>query len=333
MPTPGARITTPATVAIADAVVDLLTADDAVAAAERLLLVVKEHGTPRGDSARFELLDRVYSRLRVHLWPDYRWLHGPTRQAARLRHFAPWFAATSGGTTLELGCGRENPLALSVLLYLNGARSTLATDFEPCADEPRAARALYELLAACLATPETFTVSGIAPAEFRARIDAFNLERLREGDLAGGIAQAPCRHHVGAFTDALDGPVDLVFSQSVLEHVADLPALIRDLHGATAPGAWMIHGVDFKDHRCYFLGLSPWAYLLEGQPPQAISNELRCSEVLTLLEAGGSETLTVDRIDEEPPAEVWTNLRERFRGREADVRTQWAKIVSRRGRD
>lgn len=48
--------------------------------------------------------------------------------------------------------------------------------------------------------------------------------------------------------DVADGSVDLVVSHSVLEHVKDPPALLAELARILAPGGWMIHAVDYRDH-------------------------------------------------------------------------------------
>jgi SAM-dependent methyltransferase len=42
--------------------------------------------------------------------------------------------------------------------------------------------------------------------------------------------------------------VDLILSNSVLEHVSDMDALTRDLHRLLAPGGAMLHLVDYRDH-------------------------------------------------------------------------------------
>jgi len=42
--------------------------------------------------------------------------------------------------------------------------------------------------------------------------------------------------------------IDLILSNSVLEHVADMDALTRDLHRVLAPGGAMLHLVDYRDH-------------------------------------------------------------------------------------
>ena len=45
-----------------------------------------------------------------------------------------------------------------------------------------------------------------------------------------------------------EGSVDLVVSQSVLEHVVDLPGTYKALYQWVKPGGWMSHQIDFKSH-------------------------------------------------------------------------------------
>jgi hypothetical protein len=45
-----------------------------------------------------------------------------------------------------------------------------------------------------------------------------------------------------------EGSVDLVVSQSVLEHVVDLPNTYKALYQWVKPGGWMSHQIDFKSH-------------------------------------------------------------------------------------
>jgi len=45
-----------------------------------------------------------------------------------------------------------------------------------------------------------------------------------------------------------EGSIDLVVSQSVLEHVVDLPATYKALYQWVKPGGWMSHQIDFKSH-------------------------------------------------------------------------------------
>jgi SAM-dependent methyltransferase len=45
-----------------------------------------------------------------------------------------------------------------------------------------------------------------------------------------------------------ESSIDLILSNSVLEHVADMDGLTRDLRRVLAPGGAMLHLVDYRDH-------------------------------------------------------------------------------------
>ena len=73
---------------------------------------------------------------------------------------------------------------------------------------------------------------------------------------------AECAQRHGIAADALSGKVqrqsalatipessiDLILSNSVLEHVADMEALVRELRRVLTPGGAMLHLVDYRDH-------------------------------------------------------------------------------------
>lgn len=56
-----------------------------------------------------------------------------------------------------------------------------------------------------------------------------------------------------------DGCFDVVLSNAVLEHVADIRACSRELARVTRAGGWNMHQVDFRDHRRFD---QPLEYLL-----------------------------------------------------------------------
>jgi SAM-dependent methyltransferase len=106
------------------------------------------------------------------------------------------------------------------------------------------------------------------------------------------IVRAP-----GARTGISDASVDLILSNSVIEHVLDLDELIAELHRIAAPGSVQYHFVDFSDHRAQvdrFAGLY-------GHHPGEIRalyrqrglhvNMLRASDV----EAAFAQRFTVER--------------------------------------
>ena len=58
------------------------------------------------------------------------------------------------------------------------------------------------------------------------------------------VMHSPLRHYLSNG----GGPVDLVLSNSVLEHVDDLAGAVADLARVTAPGGQHFHFIDLRDH-------------------------------------------------------------------------------------
>ncbi len=79
------------------------------------------------------------------------------------------------------------------------------------------------------------------------------------------LAHPKVKFHTVRRSDTLadipDGSVDVILSNSVLEHVRDLPALCAELARILAPGGVMLHRVDYRDHFFKY----PFHFLLFSQ--------------------------------------------------------------------
>jgi SAM-dependent methyltransferase len=131
------------------------------------------------------------------------------------QHLAPRLGAAwpQGRRTLEVGIGATNSSAYEVAA--RGATSAIA--FEPFV--PLDSTANSALLAECAAR--------------------HNL---------GADAIAARVQRLASLAPVADAAIDLVLSNSVLEHVADMDSLARDLRRTLAPGGAMLHLVDYRDH-------------------------------------------------------------------------------------
>lgn len=115
--------------------------------------------------------------------------------------------------------------------------------------------------------------------------------------------------------------VDLIVSQSVLEHVVDLPATYQALYQWLKPGGWMSHQVDFKCHgltkswngyRACSEGM--WALAL-GKRPFMINRQPPSVHLRLLREAGfelvhHEKFLRQDGIRREALAPMWADISE-----------------------
>jgi len=113
--------------------------------------------------------------------------------------------------------------------------------------------------------------------------------------------------------------VDLIVSQSVLEHVDDLRGTYRALYQWLKPGGWMSHQVDFKSHqlsrrwngyRTCSEGM--WA-LTVGRRPFLINRQPASVHLKLLQEAGFSvvtqqKFVRTDGVRREELAPLWAGL-------------------------
>ena len=76
-------------------------------------------------------------------------------------------------------------------------------------------------------------------------MDAKHLQALA---LAHPAVKFSVVRRITSLNDLPDASVDVVLSNSVLEHVADLPTLCASLARVLAPGGVMLHRVDYRDH-------------------------------------------------------------------------------------
>lgn len=106
-----------------------------------------------------------------------------------------------------------------------------------------------------------------------------------------------------------DASFDIVYSQAVLEHVADPAVAIRQIARLLRPGGVTSHQIDLRDHRDFdrplnFLRYPDWIWRA-ATSRRAYTNRWRRSawiealerEGLTVLAAESTETYPVDQID------------------------------------
>lgn len=145
--------------------------------------------------------------------------------------------------------------------------------------------------------------------------------------LSGFVARHPgvrfsVVDRVTTLDDLPDGSFDVVVSNSVLEHVADPPALFAALARVLAPDGVMLHRVDYRDHffkyPFHFLLFSRFAwkwFLNPGDLPR-----WRCDDHWNQLARAGFDTtvLSLER-DPEAFARVAGRLHPEYRRRDPDM--------------
>lgn len=191
---------------------------------------------------------------------------------------------------LEVGTGWIP--TLPQMLKAAGAGRLILTDIEPLCDAhtTRHARTLADQALQPLAA-----TTGLDPAALTA-----NLDRA-PGD-GGWSEDYRCPP---ALDQLADGSVSLIYSRTVLEHIARplLATLLSEWARLLQPGGAVIHFIDNSDHfehrdkslsRLNFLTLSDRAWRLACLNPQNYQNRLRHSDYLALFRGAGYTLAHVD---------------------------------------
>jgi SAM-dependent methyltransferase len=183
-------------------------------------------------------------------------------------------------TVLDFGAGVYSPLSTSIVLYANGYQQAIACEPFPIHVD-FAAASVAQTLQWLMLDPGALCFSGIAPQALRqrlalldlhdlpARLEAFNAGTLERLDLHGVVLVKSLQHQSA-------DSVDLVFSNSTLEHVQDLPLELQRHHRALRDDGICVHTVDFSDHRAIGTGLHIFQMYYDGvldgingwRPPQ-----------------------------------------------------------------
>jgi hypothetical protein len=214
--------------------------------------------------------------LMTFLRPPSRYYYRPVETASArycysvfMRHLVKVHAATGHaplGRIAELGPGGSLGTGLAAMIA--GARQYFALDAEPHSDRDGNLRVFDELVElfrarADVPGPSEFpevkpTIADYAfprlildDARMEAALEPSRLERLRY-DLA---AAAPADNAVVRYVAPWQSSslieretIDWIFSQAVLEHVADLPAVYRAFDAWLTPNGVMSHQIDFRSH-------------------------------------------------------------------------------------
>ena len=266
-------------------------------------------------------LDRVFSGIRRSLLAQTlegvpNWRYGPDYvhhvAGHTFRSIQP-YGDICGKFYLDLGCGAQNPFGTSCVMYLNGARETLAVD-QAEIDPSRSAEALFDLLEDCALFPDRWHWSGLSRDEYLRRIGSFNALALRGGDLPEGLRGVPVRYAKADICMALPvepASVDVIASRDALEHFLDFPSALCAMTTALRRGGLACHHIDLADHRAYrfldpedysadytkdVLHIRPefheWSFLAEDDRfRDGLCNRLRASEFRNIFCGTGYEVL------------------------------------------
>jgi len=188
---------------------------------------------------------------------------------------------------LDFGAGIYSTLAVSMVLYANGFSKCIAFEPSPIVAEV-ALGSVSQTISNMLLNPMQFNFSGLPDSEFKERlthldftrlfekIESLNCRNLRVVDL-GGVMLVSSLEEIFS--------VDVVLSNSVLEHVTDLKSSMSQLHRVLADDGLCIHTVDYSDHRAIDSNVNLFEMYYDGV--LADINGLRPSDIERIfLDAG-----------------------------------------------
>jgi len=232
------------------------------------------------------------------------------RQEAVLRQHLPWEPLEfAGRRVVEIGCG---PLAgFGPLAVFCGASS-----FESAEPEWDAGLFFSDAVA------EKYL------RVFHADLVALYGARMKFWDFLKALAARMSIHRAGFEHSPITGPIDIVLSQSCIEHVFPLEATIEKLAAIQTPQTRFLHLVDFGNH---YPTASPFDGLYDGPPEAYIAkrgkaiNLLREPDVLSLFARHGIAARSVPSRVLPQPAAIHPWWRERYD--DAALTTQLALIA------
>lgn len=123
---------------------------------------------------------------------------------------------------------------------------------------------------------------------FHADLVALYGPRMNFDEFRIALQQRLTIHRCGFERAAIAGPVDIVLSQSVLEHVFPLQDTVRKLKAIQSPATRFLHLVDFGNH---YPTANPFEGMYEQEPAAYIArrgkaiNMLRMPDIAALFEA------------------------------------------------
>lgn len=202
----------------------------------------------------------------------------------------------AGARVVDFGCGQARPIGLAILLYLAGARRVLAIDLQEVSDQAAVAVMAAATVIAVISGKLRFNYQafGATWATVRRRAAEFDLKKLLANDLAGGVPDGIwLRQALYGSLAEKDRPFDVMISNSVFEHVPDIPEHLDLFRRSISPHGVIYIAIDYKDHRTYAPGNSAslWQYFMDGDDDDGDINCIRHSRLLEMISGAGFDVV------------------------------------------
>lgn len=197
---------------------------------DRLRPALDHHGNRLSPKYLEAIFQRLYGKV-AHLLPPLR-----------------------GARVAELGCGSWAPMNLGMTFLALGADLAVGVDLDYPRDVPRAIQALADVVVWLLTSPERILgARAVSRAEILANLASFDIA----GMAAGSVEAVDHRRirllqeSASAMRSLGNDEVDLLVSNSFLEHVDDIDAVIAEMRRVVRVGGCLSHSIDATDHRRY----------------------------------------------------------------------------------
>lgn len=274
---------------------------------------------PASEQTPRKIDHRVYDDMlttgRRVIWNDKEWRQGPERAfdvSSQAIQAIGQYQTLQNKTYMEIGCGPYSPLGVSTVMYLNGVENCIA--FDRCvSDYPRAAEALYDLLAACALEPSRWNMTNQVQTDYFKRLYSFDVVALKNGNLSKGIAKTSLNYIIGNLENVqiASETISLASSRATLEHIPDFRKGMQELYRIMKPGGVSSHSIDLVDHRIYRdpEKYNMWSFLQEGEGwSDGLCNRLRASEILETARSVGFKTEVLEIERHEIPPKTLSNF-------------------------
>lgn len=239
----------------------------------------------------------------------------------------------AGKRIMDFGCGQARPLELSILLYLCGARRVLAIDLREISDQAAVSVMAAGTIIAALSGKLIFDHEqiGVGRETIRRQAANFDIEKLLRNDIAGGVPDDIwIRQEYYANLPQKERAFDIMVSNSVFEHVSDLPTHFAQFRANIDNKGVIYIAIDYKDHRIYSAGskASMWQYLMDGDDGNGDINCVRHTRFLEMATAAGFEVLECLEVKAYPSEDEKQNFLPEYRDiSELDLTTVAAHVL------
>ncbi len=227
-----------------------------------------------------------------------------------LRHAVP----VHGAVHADVGCGSLNPYGRMFTHLMGGVSRAYCVETDPIQEPDVAAKALAYLVGAAAVDPwSIFGNHPITAREILANIADFDVAKLAKGDLSGLVSDRLALLSRSADDTGLaNASVDVIFSNSVLEHLPDIDAAMAEFARITKPGGFAMHGIDTQDHRYYWQPERDRLDFLTIDSTEPIVEACNRKRMFEHEQCFARHGFTILETDENPPLPVSSELRRRL---------------------